>query len=278
MVSNGSMKRTMGVEPDGAPIARRSCSSLGGGGVNSMQPSLPTGGDYRYTMQCFGDLLGDPMMAQFLQPGVLKSVRQEFDKNRSMLDDLDGDNGCKCPGCISTPMKKDPAQVEYAAGVVYDWLSDEGGSVLGFLQVLSIHGLPYSDKFSDSVHRCANGIKAMTMTKVAYQIAMVARLCRADSVGGSSLVLEDCAPTEIDYEGDGDGKIDIEDDERSEHPQDIHNFHVDLLYAPHIDTDDDESSEHPQDIHNFHVDLLYAEITDDSSDEFARASVVDGVV
>ena len=251
MVSNGSMKRTMGVEPDGAPIARRSCSSLGGGGVNSMQPSLPTGGDYRYTMQCFGDLLGDPMMAQFLQPGVLKSVRQEFDKNRSMLDDLDGDNGCKCPGCISTPMKKDPAQVEYAAGVVYDWLSDEGGSVLGFLQVLSIHGLPYSDKFSDSVHRCANGIKAMTMTKVAYQIAMVARLCRADIVGGSSLVLADCAPTQIDYEGDGDGQIDYEDD---------------------------ESSEHPQDIHNFHVDLLYAGVDNDYSDEVARTSVVDEIV
>ena len=152
------------------------------------------------------------------------------------------------------------------------------GSVLGFLQVLSIGGLPYSDKFSDSVHRCASGIKAMTMTKVAYQIAMVARLCRADSVGGSSLVLEDCAPTQIDYEGDGDGEIDIEDDERSEHPQDIHNFHVDLFYAPHIDTDDDESSEHPQDIHNFHVDLLYAPISDDYSDEFARTSVVDGVV
>ena len=249
MVSNGSMKRTMGVEPDGAPIARRSCSSLGGGGVNSMQPSLPTGGDYRYTMQCFGDLLGDSMMAQFLQPGVLKSVRQEFDKNRSMLDDLDGDNGCKCPGCISTPMKKDPAQVEYAAGVVYDWLSDEGGSVLGFLQVLSIGGLPYSDKFSDNVHRCASGIKAMTMTKVAYQSAMVARLCLADSVVGSSLVREDCAPTQIDYEDDG--KIDYEDD---------------------------ESSEHPQDIHNFHVDLLYAQINDDYSDEFARTSVVDGVV
>ena len=67
--------------------------------------------------------------------------------------------------------------------------------------------------------------------EVAYQIAMVARLCRADSVGGSSLVVDDCAPTEIDYEGDGDGQIDYEDDESSEHPQDIHNFHVDLLYA-----------------------------------------------
>jgi hypothetical protein len=147
-------------------------------------------------------------------------------------------------------MTKDPAKVEYAAGVVYDWLSDEGGSGF-FLQVLSIHGLPYSDKFSDSVHRCASGIKAMTMTKVAYQIAMVARLCRADSVGGSSLVVDDCAPTEIDYDGDGDGQIDYEDD---------------------------ESSEHPQDIHNFHVDLLYAEVDNDYSDEVACTSVVHEIV
>lgn len=221
MVSIGSMKRTMGVEPDGAPIARRSWSSLGVGGVNSMQPSLPTVCDYRYTMHCFGDLLEDPMMGRLLQPVILGNVRREFDKHRPMLDVLDGCN---------IPMKKDPAQVEWAAGVVYDWLSDEGGSVLGFLQVLSIGGLPYSDKFSDSVHRCASGIKAMTMTKVAYQIAMVARLCRADGVVGSSLVLEECVPTEIDYEDDE--KIDYEDDDSSEHPQDIHNFHYDLFYAP----------------------------------------------
>ena len=243
MVSNGSMKRTMGVEPDGAPIARRSWSLLGVGGANSMQPLLPAGGDYWYTMQCFGDLLGDPMMDQLLQPGILKNVRQEFDKHRPMLDVLD------CHGRNSTTMKKVPAHVEYAAGVVYDWLSEEGGSVLGFLRVLSIGGPPYSDEFSHNVHRCAIGIKAMTMTKVAYQSAMVARLCLAGSVVGSSLVLEDCAPTQIDYEDDG--KIDYEDD---------------------------ESSEHPQDIHNFHVDLLYAQINDDYSDEFARTSVVDGVV
>jgi hypothetical protein len=243
MASICSMKRTMGAEPDDAPIARRSWSLLGVGGANSMQPLLPAGGDYWYTMQCFGDLLGDPMMDQLLQPGILKNVRQEFDKHRPMLDVLD------CHGRNSTTMKKVPAHVEYAAGVVYDWLSEEGGSVLGFLQVLSIGGLPYSDEFSDNVHRCAIGIKAMTMTKVAYQSAMVARLCLAGSVVGSSLVLEDCAPTQIDYEDDG--KIDYEDD---------------------------ESSDHPEDIHNFHVDLFYAQTNDDYSDEFARTSVVGVVV
>ena len=239
MVSNGSMKRTMGVEPDGAPIARRSWSSLGVGGVNSMQPSLPTGGGYLHTMQCFGDLLGDPMMAQFLQPGVLKSVRQEFDKNRSMLDDLDGDNGCKCPGCISTPMTKDPAQVGYAAGVVYDWLFDDGGAVLGFLQVLSLGGLPYSVKFSDKLRRCARGLSGVAIPKVEYQSMMVARLCLADSVVDSSSVLEDCAPTQIEI-------------------------------------DDEADSERPEDVHNFHVDLLYAQISGDYSD--FSTSVADGVV
>jgi len=183
------MKRTMGVEPDDAPTARRSWSLLGVGGANSMQPLLPAGGDYWYTMQCFGDLLEDPMMDQALQPGILKNVRQEFDKHRPMLDVLD------CHGRNSTTMKKDPAHVEYAAGVVYDWLSEEGGSVLGFLQVLSIGGLPYSDEFSDNVHRCASGIKAMTMTKVEYQSIMVAWLC----FGGRVVPpLVDCAPTQIE--------------------------------------------------------------------------------
>ena len=101
-----------------------------------------------------------------------------------------------------------------------------------------------------------------------YQSTMVARLCLLDGVVGSSLVLEDFMPTQID----------TEDDESSEHPQDIHNFHVDLFYAPQIDTEDDESCEHPQDIHNFHVDLLYAQTNDDNSDEFAHSSVVDEVV
>jgi len=80
----------------------------------------------------------------------------------------------------------------------------------------------------------------VTITKAVYQSTMVARLCLLDGVVGSSLVLEDSMPIQIDIE-------------------------------------DDESSEHPQDIHNFHVDLLYAPINDDYSDAFARTSVANEV-
>ena len=236
MVSIGSMKRTMGVEPDDAPTARRSWSLLGVGGANSMEPLLPAGGDYWSTMQRFGELLEDPMMDQLLQPGILKTVRQEFDKNRPMLDVLDGGNS---RGRIAETMEKDPVRVVYAAGVVYDWLFDDGGALLGFLQFLSLGGSSYSAKFSDKVRRCARGLSSVTITKL-YQSTMVARLCLLDGVFGSSLVLEDSVPIQID-------------------------------------TEDDESSEHPQDIHNFHVDLLYAPINDDYSEACARTSVASGV-
>ena len=235
MVSIDSMKRTMGVEPDDAPTARRSWSLLGVGGANSMEPLLPAGGDYWSTMQRFGELIEDPMMDQLLQPGILKNVRQEFDKNRPMLDVLDG---CKGQGRNSTTMEKDPARVLYAAGVVYDWLFDDGGALLGFLQFLSLGGSFYSATFSDKVRRCARGLSSVPITKALYQSTMVARLCLLD--GGSSLLLEDSVPIRID-------------------------------------TEDDESSEHPQDIHNFHVDLLYAPITDDYSEACARTSVASGV-
>jgi len=218
MASAGANKRTMGADPVDAPMARRSRSLLGVGGANTMQPLLPGGGHYWDTMWCFGDLLDDPMMGQLLQPGILKNVRQEFDKHRPMLDVLDG---CQSHGRNSTTMKKDPAHVEYAAGVVYDWLFDDGGAVLGFLQVLSLGGLPYSVKFSDKVRRCARGLRSVAIPKVEYQSTMVARLCLLDSVVGSSLVSEACAPTQLDNE----------DDEDSEHPEEVHNFHVDLLYA-----------------------------------------------
>ena len=128
--------------------------------------------------------------------------------------------------------------VKHAAGVVYDWLFDDGGALLGFLQFLSLGGSSYSAKFSDKVRRCARGLSSVTITKALYQSTMVARLCLLD--GGSSLLLEDSVPIRID-------------------------------------TEDDESSEHPQDIHNFHVDLLYAPINDDYSDAFARTSVANGV-
>jgi len=235
MVSIGSMKRTMGVEPDDAPTARRSWSLLGAGGANSMEPLLPAGGDYWYTMFCFGELLDDPMMDQLLQPGILKTVRQEFDKNRPMLDVLDGGNS---RGRIAETMEKDPARVVYAAGVVYDWLFDDGRAVLGFLQFLSLGGV-YSAKFSGNVRRCARGLSSVPITKSLYQSTMVARLCLLGGVFGSSLV-PDSVPIQTD-------------------------------------TEDDESSEHPQDIHNFHVDLLYAPINDDYSEACARTSVANGV-
>ena len=236
MVSIGAMKRTMGAEPVGAPMACRSRSLLGVGGANTLQPLLPAGGHYWDTMQCFGDLLEDPMMGRLLQSGILKNVRQEFAKHWPMLDVLDG---CKSHGRNSTTMQKDPAHVEYAAGVVYDWLFDDGGAVLGFLQVLSLGGLPYSVKFSDKLRRCARGLSGVAIPKVEYQSMMVARLCLADSVVGSSSVLEDCAPTQIEI-------------------------------------DDEADSERPEDVHNFHVDLLYAQISGDYSD--FSTSVADGVV
>ena len=175
MVSLGGVTRAMGVESDDPSMLRR----------------LPDGGRCAETMRAFGAVLEDPMMERLLQPTILLAMRQQFDKHRAMLDVLDG---CTGYGRSSETMRKEPVQVERAAGVVWEWLSDEGGSVLGFLQVLSIGGLPYSDKFSDSVHRCASGIKAMTMTKVEYQSIMVAWLC----FGGRVVPPVDCAPTQIE--------------------------------------------------------------------------------
>ena len=106
-----------------------------------------------------------------------------------MLDVLD----VYRPWALET-MRKEPVQVERAAGVVWEWLSDEGGSLLGFLQVLCNGGIPYSATFLDNVRRFASGIKAMTMTKVEYQSIMVAWLC----FGGRVVTLADCTPTQIE--------------------------------------------------------------------------------
>jgi hypothetical protein len=157
-LSLGGVTRAMGVEPDDPSMLRR----------------LPDGGRCAETMRAFGAVLEDPMMERFLQPPILLNMRQQFDKHWPMLDVLDG---CKSHGRNSKTMEKDPVQVERAAGVVWQWLSDDGGSVLGFLQLLRNGAIPYSATFSDNVHRCASGIKAMTMTKVEYQSIMVAWLC-----------------------------------------------------------------------------------------------------
>ena len=176
MVSLGGVTRAMGVEPDDPSMLRR----------------LPEFRRCAETMRAFGAVLEDPMMERLLQPTILLNMRQQFDKHRPMLDVLDG---CKCHGRNSKTMKKEPVQVERAAGVVWEWLSDDGGSVLGFLQVLRNGAIPYSATFSDNVHRCASGIKAMTMTKVEYQSIMVAWLC----FGGRVVPpLVDCTPTQIE--------------------------------------------------------------------------------
>jgi hypothetical protein len=174
MVSLGGVTRAMGVESDDPSMLRR----------------LPDGARCAETMLAFGAVLEDPMMERLLQPTILLAMRQQFDKHRAMLDVLDAYR----PWALET-MMKDPVQVERAAGVVWEWLSDEGGSLLGFLQVLCNGGILYSATFLDNVRRFASGIKAMTMTKVEYQSIMVAWLC----FGGRVVPpLEDCAPTQID--------------------------------------------------------------------------------
>jgi len=174
-VSLGGVTRAMGVESDDPSMLRR----------------LPDGGRCAETMLAFGAVLEDPMMERLLQPTILLTMRQQFDKHRPMLDVLDG---CTCHGRSSETMKKEPVQVERAAGVVWEWLSDEGGSLLGFLQVLCNGGIPYSATFLDNVRRFASGIKAMTMTKVEYQSIMVAWLC----LGGRVAPPVDCAPTQME--------------------------------------------------------------------------------
>ena len=180
MVSLGGVTRAMGVESDDPSMLRR----------------LPDGARCAETMLAFGAVLEDPMMERLLQPTILLAMRQQFDKHRAMLDVLD----VYRPWALET-MRKEPVQVERAAGVVWEWLSDEGGSLLGFLQVLCNGGIPYSATFLDNVRRFASGIKAMTMTKVEYQSIMVAWLC----FGGRVVPpLVDCTPTLFLSVADGD--------------------------------------------------------------------------
>jgi len=188
MVSIGGTKRAMGAEPDDAPVSQW------------YRPSPEIAGSlYVETMQNFGDVLEDPMMGQILQPDILRNVRRAFDKHRPMLDVLDAS---KSRGRNSRTMIKDRVHVEHAAGVVYDWLSREGGAVLGFLQVLRSGGTPPSVRFSGKVRRCAIGINGVSITKGQYRSIMVARLCLADSVSG---MLEDCVSTRIEADSSDDG-------------------------------------------------------------------------
>jgi hypothetical protein len=139
-------------------------------------------------MQAFGAVLDDPMLERFLQSGILVNLRREFDKHRPMLAILDG---WERRGRNSSTTHMD--LVKHAAGVVYDWLSDEGPAVLGFLQVLSIGGISYSVNFSDAVDRCASGIEGMTITKAQYQAMVV-----SSEYVAVDAMLEDGVPTLVD--------------------------------------------------------------------------------
>ena len=160
---------------------------------------------YVETMQNFGDVLEDPMMCHILQPDILRNVRWAFDKHRPMLDVLDAS---KSRGRNSRTMIKDRVHVEHAAGVVYDWVSREGGGyevaimLQGFLQVLRSGGTPPSVRFLEKVRRCAIGINGVCITKGQYRSIMVARLCLADSVSG---MLEDCVSIRIEADSSDDG-------------------------------------------------------------------------
>jgi len=153
---------------------------------------LPDGCRLSETMKAFGVVLDDPMMERLvsrpalgLNPrGILGNLRREFDEHRPMLDVLDGWERRE-------HMHMD--LVKHAAGVVYDWLSDEGPAVLGFLQVLSIGGISYSVNFSDAVDRCASGIEGMTITKAQYQAMVV-----SSEYVAVDAMLEDGVPTLVD--------------------------------------------------------------------------------
>jgi hypothetical protein len=147
---------------------------------------LPDGCRLSETMQAFGVVLDDPMLERFLQSGILVNLRREFDKHRPMLAILDG---WERRGRNSSTTHMD--LVKHAAGVVYDWLSDEGPAVLGFLQFLSLELL--SVNFSDAVERCARGIEGMTITKAQYQAMVV-----SSEYVAVDAMLEDGVPTLVD--------------------------------------------------------------------------------
>jgi len=161
----------MGAEPDDAPASQRYRTSL-----------VVAGCPYVQTMQDFGDVLADSMMRHILQPGILRGVRRAFDKHRPMLDVLDAS---KFRGRNSRTMIKERVHVDHAAGVVYDWVSREGGGhevaimLQGFLQALRFGGISPSVRFLEKVRRC--NIYDVSITKSQYRSIMVARLCLADS-------------------------------------------------------------------------------------------------
>jgi len=172
MVSLGATP-VIGVDAADAPMPHRS-------------HPLPDGCRLSETMQAFGAVLDDPMMERFLQSGILGNLRRDFDKHRPVLAILDD---WERRGRNSSTTHMD--LVKHAAGVVYDWLSDEGPAVLGFLQFLSLELL--SVNFSDAVERCARGIEGMTITKAQYQAMVV-----SSEYVAVDAMLEDGVPTLVD--------------------------------------------------------------------------------
>ena len=231
MVSLGGVTRAMGVEPDDPsmlrrlPEFRRCAETMRAFGAvledpmmeqpddPSMLRRLPDGGRCAETMRHFGSVLQDPIMERILQPPILLDMRQQLDRHWPMLDVLDG---CKSHGRNPKTMEKDPVQVQRAAGVVWQWLSDDGGEFSAFFScclTVPFYSIPYYATFADNVHRCATGIKAMTMTKVEYQSLMVGWLCfggrvvplLADSTLDLSVADRDCRhPIIMNDKGDTD--------------------------------------------------------------------------
>ena len=130
-------------------------------------PPLPDRRRLSEIMQAWGAILDDPMMQSILQSGILVMLRQEFDKHRPSIAILG-----RWERLGHTSSTAQTSLVKHAAGVVYDWLSDEGPAALGFLQVLSIGSYAISLSFSDAVDRFVSGIEGMTITKAQHQ-AMV---------------------------------------------------------------------------------------------------------
>ena len=187
-----------GVEPDDPSMLDR--PQLGGRLDGRRLRCLPDGARCAETMRHFGSVLQDPIMERILQPPILLDMRQQLDRHWPMLDVLDG---CKSHGRNPKTMEKDPVQVQRAAGVVWQWLSDDGVEFSAFFScclTVPFYSIPYYAKFADNVHRCATGIKAMTMTKVEYQSLMVGWLCfggrvvplLADSTLDLSVADRDC--------------------------------------------------------------------------------------
>ena len=177
-LSLGGVTRAMGVEPDDPSMLDR--PQLGGRLDGRRLRCLPDCARCAETMRHFGSVLQDPIMERILQPPILLDMRQQLDRHWPMLDVLDG---CKSHGRNPKTMEKDPVQVQRAAGVVWQWLSDDGVEFSAFFScclTVPFYSIPYYATFADNVHRCATGIKAMTMTKVEYQSIMVVWLCFAD--------------------------------------------------------------------------------------------------